>query len=149
MVSLLDINVLVALAWPLHIHHELASRWFRRHQRSGWATCPLTQSGFVRVSSNQKAIRDAKPPREAAFILRRILALPPHVFFSDDISLVASGFVDPEKLTGHRQVTDAHLLGVALRHGSRLATLDRGILDLVPSGFSAREAVHVLGTDPL
>ncbi|MFY9824806.1 MAG: TA system VapC family ribonuclease toxin [Thermoanaerobaculia bacterium] len=148
MVSLLDVNVLVALAWPVHEHHERATQWFRRNQRAGWATCPLTQSGFVRVSSNLKVTLDAKSPREAIVALRRILALPHHVFFSDDISLVRSQFVDPEKLSGHRQVTDAHLLGIALRHDGRLATLDRGVFDLVPSAFPASEAVCWLGAGP-
>lgn len=94
-VSLLDVNVLVALAWPNHEHHELASQWFRRNHQTGWATCPVTQSGFIRISSNQRAIVGAKSPAEAASLLRRLLALPHHVFFSDDIFLVASRFVAP------------------------------------------------------
>jgi uncharacterized protein len=143
-IALLDINVLVALAWPAHVHHELATRWFHRNQQAGWATCPLTQSGFVRVSSNPRVIPGAKSPRESISLLRWILALPHHVFFSDDVSLVTSKFVDPARLTGYRQITDAHLLGIALRYGSRLATLDGGILDLMPSGFVASEAVSVL-----
>jgi uncharacterized protein len=144
-VSLLDVNVLVALAWPNHEHHELASRWFRHNQQAGWATCPLTQSGFVRVSSNQRVIPGAKSPGEAAALLLRFLHLPHHVFFLDDVSLVASRFVAPERLTGHGQVSDAHLLGIALRHGGRLATLDRGILALVPSGFPPDQSVCWLG----
>ena len=145
MVSLLDVNVLVALAWPTHEHHALATQWFRRNQRAGWATCPLTQSGFVRVSSNRKATLDAKSPTEAALTLRRILSLLYHVFFSDDISWVSSRFIDPERLSGHRQVTDAHLLGIALRHEGRFATLDRGVFELVPAAFPASEAVCWLG----
>src|SRR5258707_4237782 len=100
----------MALAWPAHEHHELATRWFRRNQQTGWATCPLTQSGFVRVSSNQKMTPDARSLREAVSFLRRIVEVPHHVFFSDDISLVSSRFVATEKLQGHRQVTDAHVL---------------------------------------
>jgi toxin-antitoxin system PIN domain toxin len=143
-VSLLDINVLVALAWPNHEHHELANRWFRQNEQAGWATCPLTQSGFVRVSSNRRVIPGAKSPREVVELLRRIVSLPNHVFFFDDTSLVASKFVDSGKLTGYRQVTDAHLLGIALRHDARLATFDRGIASLVPAGYSAAEAVCLI-----
>jgi toxin-antitoxin system PIN domain toxin len=143
-VSLLDINVLVALAWPNHEHHEPANRWFRQNERAGWATCPLTQSGFVRVSSNPRVIPGAKSPREVVELLRRIVSLPNHVFFFDDISLVASSFVDPGKLKGYRQVTDAHLLGTALRHDARLATFDGGIVGLVPSGYSAAEAICLI-----
>jgi toxin-antitoxin system PIN domain toxin len=143
-VSLLDINVLVALAWPNHEHHEFANRWFGQNERAGWATCPLTQSGFVRVSSNQRLIPAAKSPGEVVELLRRIVSLPNHVFFSDDISLVASKFVDTGKLQGYRQVTDAHLLGIALRHDARLATFDGGIVGLVPSGYSAAEAICLI-----
>lgn len=144
MISLLDINLLVALAWPNHEHHDLATGWFRRNGRAGWATCPLTQSGFVRVSSNQSAIPGAKSPSEAAKLLLQIVSLPEHVFLTDDLSLVGSRFVELRKLTGYRQVTDAHLLGIALRHGARLATIDRGFLGLVPSGYSAEEAVYLI-----
>lgn len=144
MVSLLDVNVLVALAWPNHEHHDLALRWFEQNQELGWATCPLTQSGFVRISSNHKIIPGSKSPREAIALLRRILSLPHHVFFSDDLSLAASRFVEPERITGYRQVTDAHLLGIALRHEGRLATLDRRILEVVPSAFPADEAVCLI-----
>jgi len=143
-VSLLDINVLVALAWPNHQHYALANRWFQDHEQAGWATCPVTQSGFLRVSSNPRVIPGAKSPGEAAELLLRIVSLRGHVFFSDDVSLVASKFFDPAKLQGYRQVTDAHLLGIALRHGGRLATLDQGIVSLVPSGYSREEAICLI-----
>jgi toxin-antitoxin system PIN domain toxin len=143
-VSLLDINVLVALAWPNHEHYAFATRWFQRNERKGWATCSLTQSGFVRVSSNLRAIPGAKSPGEAAELLRRIVSLPNHVFFSDDVSLISSKFVDPVRLMGYRQVTDAHLLGIALRHEARLATFDQAIVGLVPSGYSAAQAVSLI-----
>jgi len=143
-VSLLDINVLIALAWPNHVHHRAALLWFDRNRKSGWATCPLTQSGFVRVSSNAHILSEARTPREALALLRRIVGLPDHVFWQDDISFAASDFIDEKKLLGHRQITDAHLLAVALRHGGRIATLDRGITNLVPAPHSAREAVCVV-----
>lgn len=144
MISLLDINVLVALAWPNHEHHALATSWFYQNEWAGWATCPLSESGFIRVSSNQRAIPGAKSPLEAAELLLQITSRPNHVFLSDDISLATSKVVDLRKLTGYRQVTDAHLLGIALRHGARLATLDGGILGLVPSGYSASDAICLI-----
>jgi toxin-antitoxin system PIN domain toxin len=140
-VSLLDVNLLIALAWPNHVHHRAGLRWFDRNRKSGWATCPLTQSGFVRVSSNAHFLPGARSPREALALLRRIVGLPDHVFWQDDISIAASDFVDETKLLGHRQITDAHLLAVAIRHGGRLATLDRGITHLVPASHSAEDVV--------
>lgn len=146
MIALLDVNVLMALAWPNHEHHDLVSEWFDRHQDRGWATCPLTQSGFVRVSSNHR-VPYAKSPREAVALLSQIVDFPSHVFFPDDISLVTSRFVAIERLIGHGQVTDAHVLGIALSHRARLATLDRGILELVPPAFKTSFPVWVL-TEP-
>jgi uncharacterized protein len=141
-VSLLDVNLLIALAWPNHVHHRVALKWFDRNHKSGWATCPLTQSGFVRVSSNGHLLPGARTPREALALLRRIVGLPRHVFWQDDFSIATSDLVDEEKLLGHRQITDAHLLAVALSHGGRLATLDRGLSHLVPSSHSSKNVLH-------
>ena len=145
MVGLLDVNVLVALAWPNHIHHEAAHAWYRAQAVQGWATCPLTQSGFVRVSSNRKVVPGAATPQEGLLLLRRIIALPHHRFWIDDTSLAGSRFVNPERLQGYHQVTDAHLLALALRHGGRLVTFDSAVRGLLPEGASAG-AVCVVGS---
>ena len=141
MTYLLDVNLLVALAWPTHVHHGAALAWFRRSQASGWATCPLTQSSFVRVSSNSSVISDAKSPQEAIHLLRRIVALPHHDFWHDDVSLASSEFLDEVQLVGYRQVTDAHLLALAQRRGGVLATLDGKIRSLVPRGRAAADVL--------
>lgn len=144
MTHLLDVNVLIALAWPSHIHHHQAHRWFQLEGKCSWATCPLTQSGFVRVSSNQRVIPDALPPREALALLERIVAVPGHVFWADDVSLVSAPEVARERIHGHRQVADAHLLALALRHGGAVATFDGGFLDLVSTGVDPRRAVRMI-----
>jgi toxin-antitoxin system PIN domain toxin len=141
MVSLLDVNLLIALAWPTHIHHRVALDWFRENQALGWATCPLTQSGFVRVSANEKALPDAKTLQEAVSLLRQIVAHSNHQFWEDDVSLATSQHFDVTRLTGYRQVTDAHLVTLALHRGGRLATLERKIQALVPRGHQARDVV--------
>jgi uncharacterized protein len=143
-VSLPDVNVLVALAWPNHVHHRAASDWFRRTGARAWASCPWTQSGFVRVSCNPRAIPDARLPQEAIALLQRFTALPGHRFWSDEIALVDSPAVARDKLIGYRQITDAHLLALAIVHGGRLATFDRGVTALVPAGQRANEPVEVL-----
>jgi len=147
MVSLLDVNLLVALAWPNHVHHRQALAWFLENQALGWATCPLTQSGFVRISSNPTALPDAKSPQEALLLLRRIVALPHHRFWEDDVSLATSNLVDAKRLTGYRQVTDLHLVTLALQKGGRLATIDGKIRSLVPRGYSAQEIVSAIPVD--
>lgn len=143
-VHLLDVNVLVALAWPNHVHHRRALAWFKKHQEAGWATCPLTQSGFVRVSSHRRAIPEARSPREAIHLLVRIVSLPHHRFWEDDVSLARTEEVPRERIAGHRQVTDAHLLALALRRKGRVATFDRGFLELVSAELDPEAVVTLI-----
>jgi toxin-antitoxin system PIN domain toxin len=136
-IHLLDVNVLVALAWPNHVHHAAATTWFLEHHPAGWATCPVTQSGFIRVSSNRRVLPDARSPADAAALLRRYLELPGHSFWPDDVALAAAPEVDLTAVQGYRQVTDVHLLVLTARHEGRLVTFDRslaatGIADVVP-----------------
>ena len=135
-------NVLVALAWPNHVHHGLAHRWFLAHQRDGWATCPLTESGFVRVSSNRRVVPGASTPAEAIALLGQMRRLEGHVFWTDDTSPAESGATPFARVAGYRQVTDAHLLALALRRGGALATLDRGLAEL--AGPDERDALEVI-----
>jgi len=146
-IALLDVNVLVALAWPNHVHHRPALRWFRENQDDGWATCPMTQSGFVRVSSNRSALPDAKSPHEAVLLLRRIADLPGHVFWDDDVAMATSNEVEPSRLQGHRQVTDAHLVALAIRRNGCLATFDGGVRQLIPKGRTSAQTVRVIPAD--
>jgi len=142
-VGLLDVNMLIALAWPSHVHHQVAQAWFGENSSDGWATCPLTQCAFVRISSNQKILPDAVSPKEALALLGEIIGLKNHVFWPDDICLpdehVPSGF-----LVGHRQITDAYLLGLAVRHGGRLVTLDAGLSALLPTQSPHRDSLHIV-----
>ena len=126
---LLDTNVLIALAWPNHVHHAEALRWFEAKAAHGFRTCPMTQGGFVRISSNPSFVVDAPTPLEAMALLDRIAALPGHGFWPDDLSL-AEAFGPEPLLASHRQVTDGYLLALAAAHGGILATLDRGIVPL-------------------
>lgn len=135
-------NVLVALAWPNHVHHGLAHQWFRAHRRDGWATCPVTESGFVRVSSNRRVIPGASTPAEAIALLRRMRRLAGHVFWADDVSPTGVDAKPFGRVAGYRQVTDAHLLALALRRGGALATLDQGLVEL--AGPDGRDAVEVI-----
>jgi len=123
-VGLLDVNALVALAWDSHIHHAATRNWFAANGPSGWATCPLTESGFVRVSSNPIVLPSAIGVEDARGVLASLRAAGSHRFLVDDVSMT-DGDVPP--LVGHRQVTDAHLLTLARRHGIRLITFDGGV----------------------
>ncbi|MCC7077796.1 MAG: hypothetical protein IT198_11770 [Acidimicrobiia bacterium] len=130
MISLPDVNVLVALAWPNHVHHRAAVEWFRAARGEGWATSPLTESGFVRVSSNHRVIPTARTPLEAIEVLRRLRGLADHRLWTDDVSLTDCPEIDVDRLVGYRQVTDAHVLTLAIRNGGRVVTFDRAVRDL-------------------
>ena len=131
----------MALAWPNHVHHSRALRWFAANREEGWATCPVTESGFVRVSSNVRVIHDARTPEQAIHLLRQIRQLPGHTFWGDDVSPVDSDATAFEQVVGYRQVTDAHLLTLAMRRGGSLATVDRGVGELAPSMPDAVELI--------
>ena len=130
MTPLLDVNVLVALAWSTHVHHHRAVGWFSDRAPAAWATAPVTQAGFIRVSSNRKVLPDARSPGEAAAVLRAITDLAGHELWPDDLDLARAPEVPFERLTGYRQVTDAHLLALAVRHGGRLVTFDAAVAEL-------------------
>lgn len=137
MSALLDVNVLVALAWPNHVHHKAARAWFEKHHAEGWATCSLTQNGFVRISSSPNVVDEARTPYEAVLLLRKLVAIEGHRFWTDDVAIAATEAIDVERIRGHRQVMDAHLLALARRHRGRLATFDRKIEALLPAGVDA------------
>ncbi len=122
--ALLDVNVLVALAWDSHVHHLAAREWFGRHARAGWSTCSTTENGFLRVSSNRRALPAAIDLADARAVLTALRAAGSHRFLPDDVSPL-----DPDvpPVRGHRQITDAHLLTVARRADQRLVTFDGGL----------------------
>jgi uncharacterized protein len=123
--ALLDVNALVALAWDSHVHHARMRSWFSANSSAGWATCPITESGFVRVSSNPKVLPSAIGVDAARSVLSALRARRGHRFLTDDVSAIDS---DVPKVAGYRQVTDAHLLTLARRRGVRLVTFDASIL---------------------
>lgn len=123
--ALLDVNALVALAWDSHVHHARMRAWFAENSHDGWATCPITESGFVRVSSNPKALPVAIGIGAARTVLLALREVEAHRFITDDVSLTDD---DVPSIAGYRHVTDAHLLTLARRNGLRLVTFDAGVL---------------------
>jgi uncharacterized protein len=126
-VALLDVNALVALAWDTHVHHAAARRWFAADGANGWATCPITESGFVRVSSNPKVLPHPIDVETARRVLGALRAAGAHAFVPDDVSLTDG---DVPAIAGHRQVTDVHLLVLARRAGRPLVTFDAALAQL-------------------
>jgi toxin-antitoxin system PIN domain toxin len=124
----------VALAWPTHVHHRLAQEWFASKRELGFRTCPMTQAGFVRITSNPSFSPQAVPVRAAIALLGEIVRLPEHGFWADDLSFPQAA---PKEMpiVSHRQVTDAYLISLAEAHGGMVATLDRGMLALGKTGL--------------
>jgi toxin-antitoxin system PIN domain toxin len=123
--ALLDVNLLIALFDPDHVHHDAAHAWFSAERSSGWSTCPLTENGFVRILSNPAYSPSAVRPAEAARRLAAFRASGEHTFWPDDVSVCEAREFD--LAVSHRQLTDVYLLALAVRHGGRLATFDRSI----------------------
>lgn len=124
--ALLDINVLLALLDADHIHHGLARDWLGAHIDAGWASCPITQNGFVRIVG-QSAYPKPLPPAAAIALLRDATATPHHAFWPDDASILDSTRIDAARIHGPRQLTDICLLGLAQLHGGRFVTFDHGV----------------------
>jgi uncharacterized protein len=133
MTYLLDVNVLVSLSWPEHVAHATVRRWFAKNSGMGWATCPLVQAGFVRITSNPAFSSRSVSVQEATDGLRSSLASEHHEFWPDSIPL-ADALALLKQVSGHQQITDAYLVALAIRNRGRLATLDRGIFQLAPNG---------------
>jgi uncharacterized protein len=141
---LLDVNVLIAMAWPSHEGHARVQQWLARHAREGWATCPLTESAFVRNLSNPAFSPHALTPLDALALLRANLDHPQHQFWGVEISLAEAVTPFGQKLIGHHQVADAYLLGLAIHKQGKFTTMDRGILALLGEKNPERARVALL-----
>ena len=131
MTALLDINVLIALAWPNHVHHAAARAWFEERRQDGWATCTLTEAGFIRLSCNPAVVRHTVTPLDAIAVLEKLTGLESHSFWPLDRSIVQLPEAISARIQGYRQITDAVLLATAMRYDGQLATLDASLEGLV------------------
>ena len=128
---LLDANALIALGWPAHQHHQRIQAWFKDHSRHGWATTPFTQAAFVRIVSQPAFSGSTIGPREAAELLTRSLGHRHHTFFPHDMEIAEVAALCTGGLMGHRQVTDAYLLALAVKRKCKLVTFDSGLKQLL------------------
>ena len=142
MTALLDVNVLIALAWPNHVHHNAARSWFMELRDDGWATCPLTEGGFVRVSCNPSVVRHTVTPQDAIALLVNLRRLGTHSFWPLDRSIVELPEEIAARIQGYRQITDAVLLAAAMQRNGQLATFDAGLARLATE--TARPFLYVI-----
>jgi toxin-antitoxin system PIN domain toxin len=125
-IALPDVNVLIALFDPDHVHHETAHGWFEDQKADGWATCATTEIGFVRVLSNP-AYGSPVNPGDLVSRLDAFRKSGHHRFLPQNVSLTDDTLFKRAFIRGHRQLTDIFLLGMAARAGVALATFDRTI----------------------
>ena len=123
--ALFDVNVLIALLDAGHLHHRRATEWLADNRRAGWASCPVTQNGCIRILS-QPAYPNAQPAAQVAARLGEAAADRSHAFWPDSISLLEDR-LDWSRILGPRQVTDAYLLALAVENDGRFVTFDRGV----------------------
>lgn len=124
--ALFDVNFLLALLDQDHLFHARARSWWAAERPHGWASCPLTKNGFVRIIS-QRSYPRPRTSADAISILARAVARPDHAFWPDNISLLDGSLIDHSRVLGPRQLTDIYLLALAVHNGGRLVTIDRSI----------------------
>lgn len=139
-IYLLDINLLLALTDPMHVHHDLSHQWFAKKGQKGWATCPLTENGFVRIASHPKYPNRPGDVPTVLSILRQVCGSLCHHFWADDLSVL--DILTPNAIITHAQITDVYLLGLAVHNKGKLATLDQRIpVNAVRGGRQALEII--------
>ena len=140
MIALFDVNVLVALFDAAHVHHAPAQAWLKRHRSRGWATCPITQNGCVRVLS-QPRYPGALPVTEIARRLRVVTGAPDHTFWPDSISVCDPRLFAHDLVLSPKALTDVYLLALATANGGCLVTFDRTVPLHTARGATARNLV--------
>lgn len=144
MTALLDVNALIALIDPDHVSNHAIQSWFRKHAGRGWATCPLTENGAIRVLSQPAYPSGQRTPAEVIQVLRDLKTAfhSSHYFWTDDISLLDGSIFDEVLIAGTRQVTDVYLLGLVARHGGKLVSFDRSLSWHAVQGASSKLVEH-------
>jgi toxin-antitoxin system PIN domain toxin len=136
--ALLDVNVLVALFDAAHVHHRAAHDWWSRHRADGWASCPITQNGCIRVLS-QPRYPGALPVSEITRRLREATRQADHEFWVDSVTLCDEQRFRLTDLATPKTLTDTYLLGLAIENGGRLVTFDRTVAPATVVGAQAKQ----------
>ena len=147
-VFLLDVNVLLALAWSNHEQHEVAHAWCAEQRRFRWASCPTTQSASSASPCSRQSSNGTFPVLMRWSFYRKILNARDTSFGLKIERSMRCWMHSVRRLVGHQQVTDACLLSLAIRHKGNLATFDHGVLALLASNSPAIEHITAISTSP-
>ena len=129
-------NVLIALLEPGHAFFEKAQEWFKSSGKEDWGVCPLTEIGFVRITTNPTFTSGPRTQKQANFALVELATRPGYRYWplADSWNALTAPFAD--RIFGHQQVTDAYLLGLAIKEDGVLVTFDRGLKFMAGAEFS-------------
>ena len=144
--ALFDVSTLLALFDPGHVMHRVAMTWWKSNRAHGWASCPLSENGFVRIIS-QRSYPRAVPLPDALATIKAQVARGGHEFWPDDLSILDAERINHTRLLGPAQITDIYLLALAVRHNGRLVTLDRS-MDSTSVRNAAPANIVILGQAP-
>ncbi len=133
---LLDTNVLIPLLWPLHTEQAKVRTWFTARAAKSFATCSLTQAGFLRITTSPAIIGERFALSDARELLLAFSKQPGHIFWPTMIDFFEAAAPFERRMHGPKQITDAYLLGIAKHHGGKLATLDKAVKSLAGPEFS-------------
>jgi len=144
-VELRDLNVMLALCDPAHVHHEVASQWFATSAQQGWATCPLTENGFVRILSTPTYPGIRLSPADGILLLETLVQnhAATHHFWPDSATFRDSTLFQSAAIAGPKQLIDIYLLGLCQQNGGTLVTLDARIITSA-IGSPDADLLHVL-----
>ena len=133
---LLDLNALIALAEPDSVHYQAIERWYDSSGKDDWGVCPLTEAGFIRVTTNPAYRGTSRTIEQATAILAELASFPGYRYWAitDKWAVLTAPFAD--RVLGHQQVTDAYLLGLAVKEKGVLVTFDKGIRYLAGTEYS-------------
>ena len=146
-VSLLDVNILLALVWPSHAFHASIGRWFQRNRAARWATCTLTQAGFVRLHSQPIITDYTVNVQKSLELLTMTCREPDHEFWPHANGLSDLLPVIRNRLIDYQQLTDAILLDLAIRRGGRLVTLDRRVANLLAPNSPHLSSLEIISQE--
>lgn len=142
--ALLDVNVILALLDIDHVFHSTAHKWWKKTKDFGWASCPMTENGVVRIMSQPSyAAPDQYSPADAISWLNGFASDTNYEFWPDNLSLLDENYFDTSRVLGPKQLSDIYLLGLAASKGGRLVTFDRKITSVAVRGATEENIVVI------
>ena len=140
-----DVNALLALLDPMHLHHEAAHAWYARQGPVRLVLCSHVVNGVIRVASQPRYPNPLGTCAQVRQTLKRFVEKAGPAFCQNDVSLLEDAVLKrADELTPSR-VGDLYLLALAVANGVKFATFDTRIpASAVAGGSAALEQIPVV-----